>query len=100
MDLQTDLVDVRYSTNCAGTLTARAPFFIVGTVGTDGYFTLNDTWYSNAWPSSDDGNVYIYLGHVYNDTTPYRIAFETDNPVYVYKNGGIQLYSGYSQYTG
>ena len=92
MDQQTSLVDLRYSTNCGTTLVARKPIYIVGTVGTDGYFTLADTWYSQTEPTSEDGKVYIYLGMVYNDTNPYRVAFEVENPVYWYKNSGFRLY--------
>lgn len=92
MDQQTSLVDLRYSTNCGTTLVARKPIYIVGTIGTDGYFTLADTWYSQTEPTSEDGKVYIYLGMVYNDTNPYRVAFEVENPVYWYKNSGFRLY--------
>ena len=100
VDSQTSLIDMRYSTNCGQTLTALNPCFIVGQIDSEGYFNLNDTWYSCSWPTSDDGNAYIYLGMVYNDSKPYRVAFEEKNPVYVYKNGGIQEYTGYSLYTG
>lgn len=91
-DQQTSLVDLRYSTNCGQTLVAREPVYLVGTVGTDGYFTLADTWWTQTEPTSEDGKVYIYLGQVYNDTNPYRVAFEIENPVYWYKNGGFRLY--------
>ena len=91
-DQQTSLVDLRYSTNCGQTLVAREPVYLVGTVGTDGYFTLADIWWTQTEPTSEDGKVYIYLGQVYNDTNPYRVAFEIENPAYWYKNGGFRLY--------
>ena len=91
-DQQTNLIDLRYSTNCGQTLTARKSVYLVGTVDTDGYFTLADTWYTQTVPTSEDGKVYIYLGEVYDDTNPYRVAFEIENPIYWYKNGGFRLY--------
>ena len=92
VDQQTGLIDLRYSTNCGTTLTSYKPVYLVGTIGTDGYFTLADTWYTQTEPTSEDGKAYIYLGMVYPDTNPYRVAFEIDNPVYWYKNNGFRLY--------
>lgn len=92
VDQQTGLIDLRYSTNCGTTLTSYKPVYLVGTIGTDGYFTLTDTWYTQTEPTSEDGKAYIYLGMVYPDTNPYRVAFEIDNPVYWYKNNGFRLY--------
>ena len=97
MDQQTSLVDLRYSTNCGTTLTARKPVYLVGTIDANGFLTLDDTWWTQTEPTTENGKVYIYLGIAYPDNTSntnaqYRIAFELYNPIYWYKNGNFVLY--------
>lgn len=99
MDQQTSLIDLRYSTNCSTTLTANKPVYIVGSVNSAGQFTLDDVWYTQTLPTEENGKVYIYLGIVYPDTNPYRVAFEIENPAYCYKNGGIQLFQNWAKYS-
>ena len=96
---QTGLVDLRYSTNCSTTLTANKPVYIVGSVNSAGQFTLDDVWYTQTLPTEENGKVYIYLGIVYPDTNPYRVAFEIENSIYCYKNGGIQLFQNWAKYS-
>jgi len=93
------LIDLRYSCNCATTLTGRKPFYLVGTMNNNGYFQLSVTttnnikyWYTQDLPTTDDGKVYIYLGMVYTDTNGYRLQFEQYNPIYYYKDGAIRIY--------
>ena len=91
------LVDVRYTFNCGSTLVSYKPFFIVGSIGNDGYFYLDTTQpWSQEYPDTDNDKIYILLGYAY-DT--YRIAFEVHKPMYIYKNGGVQLYSQYASET-
>lgn len=97
MDQQTDRINLRYSTNCGTTLTARKPVYLVGTIDANGFLTLDDTWWTQTEPTVENGKVYIYLGMAYPDDTSntnaqYRIAFELDNPIYWYKNGSFVLY--------
>ena len=81
-------VDLRYSTNCAKTLTTNLPVYLVG-IPNKANFTLDDTWYTQTLPSTEDGKIYILLGIAYNS---YQIAFNLQHPIYWYKDGAIQLY--------
>lgn len=95
----TGLIDARYSFNLENAtnkgFVGYKPVYIVGTV-TNGLFTLDSTkWWTQTLPSSEDNKVYIYIGDAYDW---YRMTFTEDKPIYWYKNGGIQLYSGTSEY--
>ena len=83
-------VDLRYSTNCNQTLTVNKPVYLVGTVGNDGLFYLDDTWWTQTLPDTEDGKVYIYLGDTYN---AYCIYFVSKNTALYYKDGAIREYS-------
>lgn len=81
-----------YSTNCGTTLTAREPVYLVGTINsTDGLFYLDNTWWTQTEPSTEDGKVYIYLGDAYSTSAIYKVA---NNLIYQYKNGSFGLYGG------
>jgi len=82
-------VDLRYSTNCAKTLTAHKPVYLVGTIGNDGLFYLDSTWYTQTLPSSADGKVYVEIGMTY-DT--YRFIFTGSRWVWEYRDGAIRRY--------
>lgn len=89
---QTYLVDARYSTNgitssaSTTTLQLRKPFYLVGTLGNDGLFYLDELqWWTQIEPISEDGKVYILVGWSY--TSNYYIYLAANNPAYVYKNG-------------
>ncbi len=96
MDQQTNLIDYRYSTNCGSTLTARMPFYLVGTMDNDGFFSLDATWWAQTIPTTDNDKVYIYIGQVYNDNSSsavnYRGTFELEHPILWYKNGAVRPY--------
>lgn len=89
------LCDFRYSFNIggydvAGTLVAREPVYLVASLQNDGSAKLHSSPLSQDLPSSADGLIYIYLGHVYPDTHPYRVYLSMDHPVYRYVNGAIR----------
>ena len=93
------LCDLRYSFNCGGydttpTLTARMPLYLVATPQADGTAKLYIEPLSMYLPSSEDGLIYIYLGRVYEDTKPYRVALSLNHPIYEYRNGAVRLYTG------
>ena len=91
------LIDVRYTFNCGSTLVANKPFFIVGNIGNDGYFYLDQTQpWALDYPTTEDNKLYILIGPCY-DT--YRVNFELFKPIYIYKNGKLQLYSQYASET-
>lgn len=93
------LIDHRYSFNTANNATngttGYKPIYLVGTV-TDGLFYLDPIWWTQTLPSTEDNKVYIYIGDAYDY---YRMTFTEDKPIYIYKNGKIQLYSQYASET-
>ena len=83
-------LDFRYSTNCATTLTAQRPVYLVGTVENDGLFHLDvSQWWTQTIPTYEDGKVYVYLGITYGT---YQLWLATENPAYVYYNDEFILY--------
>lgn len=83
-------VDLRYSTNCASTLTSQRPVYIVGTIENDGLFHLDvSQWWTQTEPTYVDGKVYIYVGIAYST---YQVWLSTENPAYVYYDGEFILY--------
>ena len=83
-------VDLRYSTNCATTLVAQRPIYLVGTVESSGLFHLDiSQWWTQTQPTYEDGKVYIYLGVAYST---YQFWLATENPAYMYYNNDFILY--------
>lgn len=81
--------DMRYSTNCAQTLVAYKPVYLVGTVGSDGLFYLDSTWWTQALPTSANGKVYVYVGESYST---YQVYLASEHTALVYHDGGIKTY--------
>ena len=81
-------VDARYSFNCGQTLTAYAPIYLVGTYNNaSGLFYLDDTWYTQTLPTTEDGKIYIYLGFTYSNYTFDFVGYST--PLW-FKDGAIR----------
>jgi hypothetical protein len=82
----------------AGWATTNKPWYIVCTMNANGNFVLDNSSYTSfltqTLPSSDDGKFYIMGGWMHNNHDVFRL--QTDHPIYVYKNGAVRLYSGYS----
>lgn len=92
-----NLVDLRYSFNIATTNSLTpGPFYIVGTMHSDHLFYLDDVWWTQTEPTTEDGKVYIFLGTVYYETSgstqsnAYRVGFSGWNGAYWYKDGRFQ----------
>lgn len=74
-------IDLRYTFNCTtSTFTANKPLYLVVTENGDGtcHLTSSTPW-SNTLPSTDDGNLYIFLGRTVNG---YQLAMYPEHPVY------------------
>ena len=91
----TNVVDYRYFCNVDNNstygLTANKPVYLVGSIGADGLFYLDTTWWTQTLPSTADGKIYLYIGDVYN----YYLAtfYGTGNvQAYVYTNGHLREY--------
>lgn len=83
-------IDFRYSSNCGTTLTAGKPVYLVGKVNS-GYFALDDTWWTQTLPTSDDGKVYVLVGGAYNT---YLVDLYENNEWYWFKGGSVRPYGG------
>ena len=87
----TQFFDARNSFNSGTTLTSYMALYLVGTVNdSTGLLYLDDTWWTQTLPSTQDGKVYIYLGHSYDN---YRMWLAPYHPIYEYVNGAIRLWT-------
>ena len=81
-----------YSFNNTGkslTLTSGEPLYMVATDEGDGKGKLASPYYTQTLPSSVDGKLYIYLGHM---TSAVNMELALEHPIFEYKNNGIRLY--------
>lgn len=82
--------DFRYSSNCASTLTAHKPVYLVGEVRSDELFYFDtETWWTQDIPTGEDGKTYIYVGQAYS---AYQVWLSTENPAYQFYNGEFLEY--------
>lgn len=87
------LVDIRRSFNVSS-LTGGKDVFLVAIPQADGMAVLDSgTAFTQDLPTTEDGKIYIYLGHTY-DT--YRMTLTVCHPIYCYKDGAIRLWNGQS----
>ena len=84
-------IDLRYSFNTAKTLTNNKDVYIVATPQSDGRAKLHSAPISQTLPSTEDGKIYIYLGHA---SSTYNVYLAYDHPIYYYKNGSIRRWVG------
>ena len=83
-------INLGYSFNTGSTLTTNKDVYIKA-IPTDGYMAkLASTPIVQDLPISDDGFIYIKLGHA-NSTSNIAMAF--DHPIYYYKNGEIRIWT-------
>lgn len=80
-------VNLQYSTNCGSTLTSGRAVYLVGTLDSDGLFTLDATWWTQTIPTTEDGKTYIYLGLAYSTTNIYLVP---ENTLYQYFEGAFR----------
>ena len=80
-------VNLQYSTNCGSTLTSGRAVYLVGTLDSDGMFTLDATWWTQTIPTTADGKTYIYLGLAYSTTNIYLVP---ENTLYQYFEGAFR----------
>ena len=80
-------VNLQYSTNCGSTLTSGRAVYLVGTLDSDGMFTLDATWWTQTIPTTADGKTYIYLGLAYSTTSIYLVP---ENTLYQYFEGAFR----------
>ena len=88
------VIDHRYSFNTANNATygttIKKPIYLVGTIGTDGLFYLDATWWTQTLPTNEDGKLYILVGVAHNY---YQMDFPVKHPIYHYVNGALREYT-------
>lgn len=91
--LKYNACNMRYAFNVTTTqLTAKAPVYVRCAPQSDGLVKLDgNDCIVQALPTTEDGKVYIFLGYAYS---AYQIEMEMVHPVYQYKSGKLQLYTG------
>lgn len=85
---QKQSLDLRYSFNKGSTLTAWKRVYIVAQLQQDGSAVLASSPIAQDLPTTDDGYIYILLGHAINTT---NIELYCNHPVYRFKNGKLQV---------
>ena len=78
------------NTSKALTLTSNAALYMVAEDRGNGKARLVSPYYTQTLPNSDDGKLYIYLGHMYSAT---NLELSLNHPIYQYKDGGVRLWS-------
>ena len=87
-------IDTRYSFNVSNAWSnAGKPLFIVGTI-TNNLFYLADTWWSDAFPTTNDGYYYRYIGQM---TNKYQFVLHAIQPYYYY-NDGLKVFNPTQSY--
>lgn len=84
-------LDLRYSFNTGTSLTNNKDVFIVAVPQANGRAKLYSAPITQTLPTTEDGRIYIYLGHSYSTSS---IVLAQDHPIYCYRNGGIQQWTG------
>lgn len=79
--------DSRYSLNAGNTLTNHKPLYIVFTYGNDGLLYLEDTWWTQDLPTTQDNKYYMFVGYVYG--SGYSTWLAPENPIYKYVDGKV-----------
>ena len=86
--------DIRYSANSTGTgYTAGDYIYLVGTIGVDGLFYLDSTWWTNTLPSTNDGKIYVKVGKYISGVS---VSLELEHPAYYHNGTRICLYQSAS----
>lgn len=95
------MADLRYGFNYAqGTFTARKPVYLVCTPQENGMAKLYSEPLTQTLPASADGLMYIYLGTMYEDTSPYRVNLSLHHEVFMYIDGEVRAVWPYSLRAG
>ena len=84
-------IDLRYSFNTGSTLTSGRSVFLVCEPQSDGKVKLHTSPIAQAYPSTEDGLVYKYLGQANSST---NMVLALNKPCYEYRDGKVRLYVG------
>ena len=89
--------DLRYTFNgvtssaSTSSIVANKDVYLVATPQSSGFAKLDSNPLTQTLPGTDDGKIYIYLGHSYS---VYQMELHPIHPIYWYKGGKICPYTG------
>ena len=89
--MQHTSADLRYSFNEGTTLTPDKYIYLVCDPQPDGRVKLSSSPITQDLPNTEDGKVYLLLGRTISN---YQISLDMVHPIYQFKNGTIQLWTG------
>lgn len=85
-------LNFQYCSNCGTSLHANRPIYLIFEHRADGlYYLKHDVWWTQDLPTTEDGYVYVYVGHAYS-TSYYNLA--PSHPMLWYHNGKVVPYAG------
>jgi len=91
------MANLDYTLNQSTGFSAYMPLYLKGTINSNGNFVLdgaggvnNDFW-TQTLPSTEDGKVYIMIGIMHNTTTSMRLM--VNKPIYEFKDGNLRVYT-------
>ena len=85
----TTIVDSRYATNGGNSWSVQGnPFYLKGTI-VDDLFYLDDIWWEDALPNTEDGKYYWLVGYM---CSAYQYCLHPYHPIFYYKDGEIRQY--------
>jgi hypothetical protein len=91
------MANLDYTLNQSTGFSAYMPLYLKGTINSNGNFVLdgaggvnNDFW-TQTLPSTEDGKVYIMIGIMHNTTTSMRLM--VNKPIYEFKDGNLRIYT-------
>ena len=86
-------IDYRYTFNITTTgIPANTPTYVKWTYA-NGLLYLADEWFATALPTTEDGFIYQRIGSNYYGSADYRASLLLNNPYYIYKNEGLQVWN-------
>lgn len=84
-------LNFEYCSNCGTSLHAGHPIYLIFEHKADGlYYLKPDVWWTQDLPTTEDGYVYVYVGHAYS-TSYYNLA--PSHPMVWFKDGKVVPYS-------
>jgi len=91
------MANLDYTLNQSTGFSAYMPLYLKGTINSNGNFVLdgaggvnNDFW-TQTLPSTEDGKVYIMIGIMHSTTDTMRLM--VNKPIYEFKDGNLRVYT-------
>lgn len=78
-----------YSFHSPTPMTVGEPIYVKGEVHSDGLFYLDSSWATQTVPTTENGKVYIFVGHLLSTS---KFILATVNPAYCFYDGQFRLY--------